>query len=211
MSAMEIALDAPEIGLRELKKQMTHQAIAQAAFELTLEKGLDHLTVEEISRAAIVSPRTFSNYFSSKEEAVVAAGTDDPHAYVPAFKQAMQDAPPLRALCQVLSEYYAERTEDQLMHMRQLAALVDENPSLLASQAAHFVRIEEELRLAVAERSGTHVDSDMYPWLVAASAVAGIRSALRLWAPSGGGADVLVSLVQEAFNQISAGLPVPHR
>lgn len=211
MSATEIVTVAPEIGLRELKKQMTRQSIAQAAFELTLAKGLEHVTVEEISRAAIVSPRTFSNYFSSKEEAVVSAGTDDPDAYVPGFRSAVQDAPPLRALCQVLSEHFAAQTDEQLERTRQLSRLVEENPALLACHAAHFARTEQELRTTVAECTGTDVETDVYPWLVAASAVAGIRSALRLWAPSGDGADRLVSLVQEAFNQISAGLPVPAR
>jgi AcrR family transcriptional regulator len=211
MSATETAVDAPEIGLRELKKQMTHDAIAQAAFRLTLEKGLDHVTIEEIAREAIVSPRTFSNYFSSKEEAVVSAGSEDPQEFLPAFREALEQAPPLQALCKVLSDFYASRGEDQLDRTLQLLGLVERYPSLLQGHVARFEAIEAELREAVAKHTGTDAETDMYPWLMAAAGMASLRAAQRLWAPSSQGADHLVELLQDAFNQFSAGLPVPGR
>ncbi|GAB3960373.1 hypothetical protein GCM10027614_82070 [Micromonospora vulcania] len=43
---------------------------AEAALRLAVEQGLDGITVEAIADAANVSRRTFSNYFSSKEEAL---------------------------------------------------------------------------------------------------------------------------------------------
>lgn len=211
MSATETPVDAPEIGLRELKKQMTHDAIAQAAFRLTLEKGLDHVTIEEIAREAIVSPRTFSNYFSSKEEAVVSAGSEDPQEFLPAFHEALEHAPPLKALCQVLSDFYGSRTQEQLDRSVQLLSLVERYPSLLQCHVARFAAIEAELREAVAKDTGTDAEADMYPWLMAAAGMASLQAALRLWAPSGRGADHLVHLLQDAFNQFSAGLPVPTR
>src|SRR6201995_5853763 len=58
-------------GLRERKKRATGEALHDAAMRLTLERGLEHLTVEEISAAAGVSPRTFFNYFPGKEQAIV--------------------------------------------------------------------------------------------------------------------------------------------
>ncbi len=60
-----------EGGLRERKKRETRAALTAAALRLALEKGPDNVTVEEISEAADVSVRTFFNYFSHKEHAIL--------------------------------------------------------------------------------------------------------------------------------------------
>lgn len=56
--------------LRDMKKEATAHALATAAFELALEKGLDGFVVEDVVQRAGYSRRTFANYFSCKEEAV---------------------------------------------------------------------------------------------------------------------------------------------
>src|SRR3546814_18447625 len=57
--------------LRSRKKLATYRALAHAARELTAERGLEAVTVDDIAAAADVSPRTFFNYFSSTEQANV--------------------------------------------------------------------------------------------------------------------------------------------
>jgi AcrR family transcriptional regulator len=59
-----------EPGLREIKKEATAYALAEAAFELALERGLDGFVIDDVARRAGYSRRTFANYFSCKEEAV---------------------------------------------------------------------------------------------------------------------------------------------
>lgn len=49
------------LGRRERKKLETRRTIRQAALTLALEEGVDKLTVEAITEAADVSPRTFFN------------------------------------------------------------------------------------------------------------------------------------------------------
>jgi AcrR family transcriptional regulator len=58
-------------GLRQRKKAATRRALHESALRLVLKHGCEAVTVEEIADAAEVSRRTFSNYFSSKEEAVL--------------------------------------------------------------------------------------------------------------------------------------------
>ncbi|WP_260981187.1 TetR/AcrR family transcriptional regulator [Curtobacterium pusillum] len=64
-----------EPGLRERKRRATRLAIQQAALRIAIEDGLPAVTVDEISRRADISPRTFFNYFPNKEGALLG---DDP-------------------------------------------------------------------------------------------------------------------------------------
>jgi AcrR family transcriptional regulator len=61
-----------QTGMRERKKAATRAALSAAAMRLALERGMENVTAEAIAEAADVAPRTFHNYFSSKEEAIVA-------------------------------------------------------------------------------------------------------------------------------------------
>ncbi|GAB2489074.1 TetR/AcrR family transcriptional regulator [Luteococcus sediminum] len=61
---------ADEPGVRERKKRETRRALHRAATELVLEHGLAAVTTDAIARRAGVSPRTFFNYFPTKEAAL---------------------------------------------------------------------------------------------------------------------------------------------
>ncbi len=63
-------------GLRERKKLATRQALSWAAMRLAVENGLANVLVEDIAAAAGVSPRTYNNYFASKEAAICAIVAD---------------------------------------------------------------------------------------------------------------------------------------
>ncbi|MEF2845072.1 MAG: TetR/AcrR family transcriptional regulator [Eggerthellaceae bacterium] len=76
--------DSPQPSLRERKKEQTRQAIEKAILELTLEKGYESVTVEEVCERVGISRKTFFNYFASKRSAVLG------RAYIPSAEQILE-------------------------------------------------------------------------------------------------------------------------
>ncbi|GAA4441583.1 TetR/AcrR family transcriptional regulator [Phytohabitans houttuyneae] len=58
-------------GLRERKKQRTHDAISAAAISLFLQRGYDAVSVADVADAAEVSKPTLFKYFATKEDLVL--------------------------------------------------------------------------------------------------------------------------------------------
>ena len=77
-----MALVTAPAGRRERKKLATRAALRRAALRLALRDGVENVTAERIADEADIALRTFFNYFSSKEEAVVAAGSTTFHAFL---------------------------------------------------------------------------------------------------------------------------------
>ena len=59
--------EKPAEGLRARKRAAARSGIEEAAVALALEHGYEHVTVDMICTASMMSPRTFFNYFGSKE------------------------------------------------------------------------------------------------------------------------------------------------
>ena len=72
----EDSFPSSELGLREQKRLATRHRIEDAATRLVDESSFDEVTIEEICEAAGISRRTFFNYFSTKESAVIGATSE---------------------------------------------------------------------------------------------------------------------------------------
>jgi AcrR family transcriptional regulator len=195
------------LGLRERKKRATRVALSDAALRLCAQRGVDNVTVDDIAAEVEVSTRTFFNYFSSKEAAVMA--DSDEHA-VQMFAALL--ARPAgesivvaerNAVLSVLDEV-GEPSRTWAAQVR----LVRTTPSLLPYQLAENTRVERELAAAVAQRTGMDRTRDMRPALVAASACAAVRVAAEAWMDRQSPLS-LAELVTEAMDQLASGLPTP--
>ncbi|MGK5678983.1 TetR family transcriptional regulator [Actinoplanes sp. URMC 104] len=190
-------------GRRDRKKQQTRAALIAAALRLVDERGLDRVTVEEISEAADVSPRTFFNYFATKDDALIGAMPDGPSMRerllaVPAGVPLVPAL--LEAMLPDIAGIQAER-DVWLLRMR----VIRDNPSLLPILVARGECAEQETVAAVAARTGLPADS-MFPQLAATLVGAALRTAMMRWATDGRD---LAELVREAFELLASGLAEP--
>src|ERR1700750_2602920 len=89
-------------GRRERKKQLTREALFQAAMDLFTAKGYDRTAVHEITDAVDVSERTFFRYFASKEDLVLSFIRDGAGAFAAALAARPAGEEPLTAARQAL-------------------------------------------------------------------------------------------------------------
>lgn len=176
--------EAPhEPGLRERKKRATRRALQRAALELVAEHGMDEVTVEQIAAAADVSPRTFFNYFPSKEESAGrdrsrGAGGDDRDVPGPAGVRS-----PLQALRAVSLERAAQMQIDtEFWRLR--SKVVKAYPELGARLVGASIAADFRMAQAVAERMGVDPRIDPRPMLLAGATTVAKRTAMGLWLAS---------------------------
>jgi AcrR family transcriptional regulator len=193
-------------GRRDRKKQQTRTALIAAALRLVDERGLDRVTVEDISEAADVSPRTFFNYFATKDEAIIGDQFVDHTGTTARFRAVPAEVPVIGALLLALGPALTEMQADQQIWFLRMRVLTD-NPSLVSSLLARSASAEQELVAAIAERVGVPQDS-AYPMLTAAVTGAAVRTAMIRWI-AGNGTRTLSELVHEAFGVLATGLAEP--
>ena len=199
-------------GRRERKKTATRAAIRDAAMRLALRDGVERVTLEQIAAEADIALRTFFNYFSSKEEAVVAGASGDFRAFLNEFRDRPRSESVLRALHEAALVALDQAMADDHDHLAALMVIRGER-SLVPQLLAALARQESVLAEAIAVRVGAGADEG-YPRLCAAASLAGLRVTLDRWLESAG-ADAVPSLaalrgeLEEALGTLAAGLDRP--
>ena len=202
----------PHASLRERKKLATRRLLRSAALDLVSERGLTNVTVEDIAEAADVSPRTFFNYFPSKEAALFGGDPDRAATLRERVANKAIGKSALDALRIVLAQD-SEAMADELRSLggdpaawlrRMKVARAD--PHVRAAQAAQMAMIERAIAEGLAARLGTDQETDPYPGVLAAAAAGVVRASMVFWAGSGGTAP-LGQLIDRAFQALADGLP----
>lgn len=194
--------------LRERKKRATRRRIHEAALDLAVRHGLCGVTVEDIAGAAEVSPRTFFNYFPSKDAAVVGAAPDLPERLRQSLEERPRDEPTLDALRVVLTEHLLASTADPGLR-RHKKRLMMTHPELAIAMAGVTRSAQDALAEGVAQRLGLDLDEDPYPRLAVGVAFAAAASALTLRRARGASRDDLRHDLDAVFDLVQEGLPEP--
>ncbi|WP_166790531.1 TetR/AcrR family transcriptional regulator [Cryobacterium tagatosivorans] len=138
-------------GLRARKREATRSTIEKYAIALALEHGYDHVTVDMICEAAMVSQRTFFNYFGSKERVILGptpSMTTD--AEVARFVRARGPDVVFDLVASISAALIDDPADQELMRSRFL--LITNTPELMARQMEWVTAQEERLVALVLER-----------------------------------------------------------
>jgi AcrR family transcriptional regulator len=193
-----------EPGLRERKKAATRQALHESAVRLAIEHGLDRITVEAIADDAGVSRRTFSNYFGSKEEALMYGDFQRVQRLLDAVRARPAGEAPWAALTAVAADFNRELGNLDPQRVAQ-GRLVRTHPTLLAAQTQTFAAVERELAAEVSRRLSEPDPSGVRARMTAATFLVALRVSVNMWldAPAG---TALWDFAEEALATAGRGL-----
>jgi AcrR family transcriptional regulator len=188
---------------RRARGQRNRQALIHAAIDLFGGQGYETTTVEQISAAAGVAPRTFFHHFATKDDILFDGYAERLVEATRRFRAASSDS---------LAEALAEASSA-------VARAITEQPELFVARArlyhkvpalrATMLRINEDwidqLTAEVARWLGCESEADLRPRLAATLLNGANRAAIDVWV-SGGGHGDLPGLMAESVDLVRPAL-----
>lgn len=146
------AVSTPTLSLRERKRSETWRSLHEAALGLAFaHEELHHVTVEAIAEGADVSPRTFFNYFASKEEAILGLREPSLDDDVLASFADVSDDELLEAVARLLLDVSLGARNPGTTR-QQMREVVQRHPALSQRQLSHLNQVEQTVSRVVAAR-----------------------------------------------------------
>lgn len=180
----------------------------QAALRLFGERGYDATTIEDITEAADVAPRTFFHYFASKDEVLFGGQEDRREALIQRFGEEVEQEPiPVALRNAVLT--IVDAFEDEPGFFLKRAQLYSRWPPLRSAVLRVNEAMVEGLTEVLAGQLGVDPRTELAPRLVATIANGAMRCAIDTWVASGGKADLrtlAVAALDAVEPAIEAGL-----
>jgi len=181
-------------GLRERKRAATQETIERAAISLALEHGYEHVTVDMICEASMVSQRTFFNYFGSKEGVILGGTPPMPtDEEIDAFARATGSSLLADFVTLITSALLKREPDADLFNARRM--LIMRTPELVTKETARLGGFEDQFvaiiltRYEVQGRSlATHPELEDEARMVVALATGVLHYVRRRWVNSPPGA-----------------------
>ena len=177
------------MSLRERKKERTQTDLAEAAYAIAVEDGMDALTADAIAQRAGVSRRTFFNYYPSVDAALTSAVAEFFTALTATLEAQPMDEPVMDCIARLVE---TPTPPEPLSRVTRLAALGQGSP--------HARRIIQELAHGWVEWLEGHLAErlpdadDTYVVGLAHAIVAAAEASIILWGRQTGGALTPTSL-----------------
>lgn len=146
-----VSTDNP--GLRERKRAQTRAALEEAAVTLVLRDGLDHTTVDAISELANVSPRTFFNYFDSKDSAILGLRAPNPEPATDEQISACEGRDLVESVVALILVVMGPPPSSEVIRAGRME-IIRRHPELLASRLAQLNQVGADLATAVESLMG---------------------------------------------------------
>lgn len=138
-------------GLRERKRAATQETIERAAISLALEHGYEHVTVDMICESSMVSPRTFFNYFGSKERVILGGTPPMPSdEEIDAFARATGSNLLADFVTLITSSLLKREPDADLFNARRM--LITRTPELVTKEAARLGGLEDQFVAVILAR-----------------------------------------------------------
>ncbi len=185
--------------LRQRRRAFTADEIERVAIELFAARGFGEVTVDEISAAAGISPRTFFRYFPTKTDVVRAHQRRLVDRLVRALADRPSDEGPVTALREALLATSSMEVED-----RDRIVLVGQLLVTEAVDVGFDASRTDELVAIVAEHAGLDPARDLRPAVVVAAMMGAAQAAFRAWVKSGGTVE-LSTMVSDALGLLGDG------
>jgi len=195
-------------GLRERKKVDTRRALSDATLSLAFERGLDNVTREAIADAAGVSLRTFNNYFGNKYEALAYRQVQRMERSLEVFRERPVDEPLWSAIAESVIEPLAAEGVAEVAPTRKQLAVVRAVVHAPELRVAMFRSLFADWVEAIAERTGTDPERDMYPRM-AAGVMGAVGEAATDAYVMADPPVAITTLFRQGFAAVAAGLPEP--
>lgn len=167
---------------RDLQKEQTRFDIALAAFAIATADGLSNVRVPGIAEAVGISTRTFNNYFSSKEAAIVWPATLRGAKLTAEFGSRPSGEALGVSLVESVAALYNSDAEDGLPAgwLDRFRALLASEPTLQGEYLRAQASGERALADAIAQRTASERGS-LQSLVLAGIVVAAERAAVMHW------------------------------